>query len=82
VPDFVTGRYDTGFIERNRQLLLATEAPALHEPDEAMAAAVLLATLTAGESTEGERGRTGVGAAPSEAANAWATAARRRRLGY
>ncbi|MEY4545054.1 MAG: hypothetical protein RL685_1249 [Pseudomonadota bacterium] len=81
VPDFVTGRYDTGFIERNRQLLLAAEAPALQEPDEAMAAAVLLATLA-----EGERGRAReaapAGAASSEAASAWATAARRRRLGY
>jgi acetyl-CoA carboxylase biotin carboxylase subunit len=78
VPDFISGRYDTGFIERNRQLLLATEAPALHEPDEAMAAAVLLATLA-----EAERGQPQAAAAtPSEASSAWATAARRRRLGY
>jgi acetyl-CoA carboxylase biotin carboxylase subunit len=80
VPDFVSGRYDTGFIERNRQLLMANEAPPLHEPDEAMAAAVLLAVLA-----EGERApvRSGAGASlPGDAASNWATAARRRRLGY
>ncbi len=81
VPEFVSGRYDTGFIERNRQLLLASEAPPLHEPDQAMAAAVLLATLAEGQRSA-EAPRALAGAAPGELPSAWATAARRRRLGY
>jgi acetyl/propionyl-CoA carboxylase alpha subunit len=79
IEDFVQGRYDTGFIERQRALLLAPEGVSLKEPDEAMAAAVLWATLfDEAESAPGSAAP----AAPQPAGSDWAVATRRRRLGY
>jgi acetyl-CoA carboxylase biotin carboxylase subunit len=84
VEDFVQGRYDTGFIERHRDVLLAPEPAALVEPDEAMAAAVLWATVL---ESDGQHSAAGTREDPTAAraaaaASAWATASRRRRLGY
>jgi acetyl-CoA carboxylase biotin carboxylase subunit len=82
IEDFVQGRYDTGFIERHRQLLLAPEGVSLQEPDEAMAAAVLWATLFDEAEAGGSHASHAGPAAPSAASSEWAVASRRRRLGY
>jgi acetyl/propionyl-CoA carboxylase alpha subunit len=80
IEDFVQGRYDTGFIERHRQLLLAPEGVSLKEPDEAMAAAVLWATLF--DEAEREAASRASAPLPSAENSEWALASRRRRLGY
>jgi acetyl-CoA carboxylase biotin carboxylase subunit len=93
VEDFVNGRYDTGFIERHREVLLAPETVALIEPDEATAAAVLWASLLESEaqgsaiatptaSPADAAGQASAAAHASALPSAWATASRRRRLGY
>jgi acetyl-CoA carboxylase biotin carboxylase subunit len=84
VEDFVQGRYDTGFIERHRDVLLAPEAAALVEPDEAMADAVLWATLleSDGQGAARETREDPAAERAAAAASGWATASRRRRLGY
>ena len=81
VEDFVSGHYDTGFIEQHREALLGL-APALPELEEARAVAVLVAALAERD------GRAATGAAAPaalaserEGTSAWAAAHRRRRLG-
>jgi len=81
IEDFVQGRYDTGFIERHRQLLLAPEGVSLKEPDEAMAAAVLWATLF-DEAERNAASHANAAPVPSAENSEWALASRRRRLGY
>ena len=83
VADFVQGRYDTGFIELHREVLLAAEAAIPVASDPALAAAVLLGTLLARESpASGHAGASPETRAASADTSAWATAARRKRLGY
>jgi acetyl-CoA carboxylase, biotin carboxylase subunit len=92
VPAFVEGKYDTGFIDRHRSLLL--DAPdawgpgragtAAHSPpDERMAAAALAVVLGSADGAAGSVVEMTPGArAPLQhAASAWREAHRRRRLG-
>jgi acetyl-CoA carboxylase, biotin carboxylase subunit len=83
VPDFVQGRYDTGFIELHREVLLAAEGAVPVESDPALAAAVLLGTLLGQESPPSARAGAGQHSPEgSSGSSAWATASHRRRLGY
>lgn len=90
VDDFVTGHYDTGFIEQHREALLGTSAEQAAPTDEQMAAAVLVVALAERQSSAQPRALSTAsagGRAPSDAASApgglspWAAAYRRQRLG-
>ena len=89
VPAFIEGRYDTGFIEQHRDVLLA--APGSDVPvDEQMAAAALVVALGEGRAVADARLATSAAthgpAAPSgrasggPAASAWRDSHRRQRL--
>jgi acetyl-CoA carboxylase biotin carboxylase subunit len=80
VPAFIEGRYDTGFIELHRAILL--DAPdGAAGVDERMAAAALIAALEQAEAGGGSRA-----AAPERgagfSASAWREAHHRQRLGF
>jgi acetyl-CoA carboxylase biotin carboxylase subunit len=89
VPAFIEGRYDTGFIEQHRDILLAPPGSSV-AVDEPMAAAALVALLSDGRALSDARlgARAGRAPAPPDekvpsgpAASAWRDAHRRRRLG-
>jgi acetyl-CoA carboxylase biotin carboxylase subunit len=81
VDAFVTGHYDTGFIEEHRDQLLGT-AP-LTEVDEQMAAAVLAVALHERESAAPARpGAHATSEGSAALASEWALAHRRQRLRY
>jgi acetyl-CoA carboxylase biotin carboxylase subunit len=89
VPAFIEGRYDTGFIEQHRDVLLAPPGSSV-AVDEPMAAAALVALLSEGRALSDARLGLSAGRAPARpdekvpsgpAASAWRDAHRRRRLG-
>jgi acetyl-CoA carboxylase biotin carboxylase subunit len=90
VEDFVTGHYDTGFIEQHREALFGTSAAAADAIDEQMAAAVLVVALAERQSPAQPRAlntanaagpASSDGAAASGTLSPWAAAYRRQRLG-
>jgi acetyl-CoA carboxylase biotin carboxylase subunit len=89
VPAFIEGKYDTGFIEQHKDVLLAAPGSSV-AVDEKMAAAALVALLSDGPGLSGARpAPNGARAAVlsddqvpgGPAASAWRDAHRRRRLG-
>ncbi len=75
-PEFVSGHYDIGFIERSREELVARSREGALEVDEHMAVACLVAA------TEELATRATATGAPRAEGSPWLVAHRHRRVGY
>jgi hypothetical protein len=81
VPAFIEGRYDTGFIELHRAVLLdALDGAA--GVDERMAAAALIAALDQAQAGSGATRAAAPERAAGFSASAWREAHHRQRLGF